>query len=979
MLALPNVGIGDARRIAVCRCFFFEENAVKMLSRILTACVIACLAAGPVNVAAAQPVIPSLVAQNVTTGAVAGSVSDESGAPIAGASVALNGPAHYHTTTDGKGAFTFAGVTPGIYTIAVTKAGYESANQNDLAVVPGGTEHVAVRISLRTFTSLRTIASVRVNGRGTINTSPASVNVVTTQDFQDQSQQQVTRVLSQIPGVQISFPSNSANAAAPGAITVPNIRDAESYETASLIDGHPISVGQYGDNVTTFLNAYMLGSVETIKGPGADSPVINNAVGGTVNFRTKDPTLTATPTVTAGIDSHGGTFSNFGISDTLGRLGFVVDIATLNEASPLNGKSVYYDPGAAFNSFTYNGATFNDNASSTPVGNTASNLNTQYPLVACCYTLLGNLDQTAELLKFRYKFSSATTATVSYLGSQSTSDQNANTSDFIPSQFVPGAGYSGALPAGGLNVSNISPGSYSGEFNNEPIFQAEVSTTLGPDAVLARFYHATISRYQYQGTSALSNDFQNVTLYGTTTDTNGNPYTFNGQRASVGFPDFYQEPELDRLSGETVEYQHPFGQDTVSVTADRTYAQTSDYSVFAGPFYSFNLPPGTDQTLTTYSLRGHFFLGKKTEATVADYLNTFTGSFPNGCPAGCNTYAAAVLGQGVNFASLSYAHNDPRLGLVFRPNPNAAVRFALGSGIVPPFSGLLNAVPSNPQVDASNLFALQTANNGGIRPETSFGYDLGGDVRLHGSTTLSGDIYLTNLYNRFFSQTVATGEVCSTATPCIGSGGGSVTTGNIPIFSQTNANISNARFEGIEATLKHEPQYGLGYQVEGSLQRGYFYNLPPNFYCSTPGPCTPANYDQNLNIIAGQNTNGLPVGFYNISYNGNMRIPYFQGNAEISYTFKNDAYLLFGETVYGKNNSLNEPAFGLAYATLRYPVTKALALQVSGDNIFNAYPGYLPILGGGVAIPLANGQTAATTGNVLGPATYRFSLTYGLP
>ncbi len=953
---------------------------MKRISRILAAFAIAAIAAGPVSAAAATNPAPAVLAQTATTGVVSGSVRDGVGAPIPGASVALSGPQRYATTTDAKGDFAFGTVTPGIYSVVVTKAGYDTANQSDIAVLGDETQHLAVRMNRNTFSSLRTIATVRVNGHGTINTSAASVNVTSAQDFQDQSATQVTRVMSQIPGVQISFPSNSANAAAPGAITVPNIRDAESYETASLIDGHPISVGQYGDNVTTFLNSFMFGSVEVIKGPGADSPVINNAVGGTSNFRTKDPPLTAAPDVVAGVDNRGGTFSNFGLSDTLGRLGFVVDVATLNDPSALNGKEVYYDPGAAFGAFAYNGATFNDNSISNQLSPTASFAPNQYPLVACCYQLMGNLDQTAELLKFRYKFSPATTATVSYLGSQSYSDQNGNTSDFINSQFIPGAGYTGSLKSGALQVANLYPGSVSGEFTNEPIFQAEVSTTLGQDSVLARFYHATILRYQFQGANLLANDFQNVTLYGTNSDSNGNNYVFNGQPASLGYNDYYREPELDKLAGGTFEYVHPIGDGTLTFSADRTYAQSSDYSEFSGPFYSFNLPPGTDQTLSTYMLRGHFYLGNKLEATLSDYANTFRSLYPNGCAGGnCNTYQAAVLGNGVNFGTATYSHNDPRAGFVFRPTSNSSVRLALGSGIVPPFSGLLNLVPSTPSYDATNGVALETANNGAIKPETSFGYDFGGDLRFKDGTTASADVYLTNLYNRFFSQTIATGQTCSVATPCVSAGGGNVTNG-APIYSQTNTNISNARFEGVELTVKRQPEVGLGYEVAGSLQRGYFYDLPPNFYCSIPTQaCTPANYDQNLNIISGQNTNGLPVGFYNISYNGNMRIPYFQGNAQISYSFKNGAYLMLGETLYGKNNSLNEPPFGIGYATVRYPITKMLAFQVSGDNIFNAWPGYLPIYGGGVAIPLATGQTAATTGNVLGPATYRFSLNYTMP
>ena len=105
-----------------------------------------------------------------------------------------------------------------------------------------------------------------------------------------------------------------------------------------------------------------------------------------------------------------------------------------------------------------------------------------------------------------------------------------------------------------------------------------------------------------------------------------------------------------------------------------------------------------------------------------------------------------------------------------------------------------------------------------------------------------------------------------------------------------------------------------------------------------------------------------------------MRIPYSQGYGEVSYTLKGGAYASFGETYFGHNNSLNEPAFGIAHATLRAPVGQYWSLQLSGDNIFRAYPGFLPIYGGGVPIPLVGGGSAATVGNVLGPPTYSLIL-----
>ncbi len=909
-----------------------------------------------------------------TAASITGTVTDTSSAPIADAAVVLRGPSTYRTITDQKGAFTVTSVTPGLYAMTVSKSGFTTAVENDVIALSGQTQTFSVRLGPATFSSLETIATVRATGRGAMNTSPASVNVVTSEAFADQGQPQVTRVLSQVPGVQISFPSNSSNAASPGSITIPNIRGATSYETASLIDGHPISVGQYGDNVTTFLNTFMFSSAEVIKGPGASSPVVNNAIGGTTNFRTKNPTLTPVADFQIGVDNHGGTLSNLGFSNTTGKLGFVIDLATNNSASALNGKQVYYDP----TNGQLNGGTLQGNAASTTLPGTISSITTQYPLVACCYSLAGNLDQVAELLKFRYQFSPVTQATVSYLGGFSSSDQNGNTSDFTNAVFVPGdPAYSGALAPGPLQVSNIFPGAINAETNNEPIFQAETSTAIGKDTLLLRYYNASIERYQYQGTNLNAPDFNNVNLYGVSSGSGNINATFNGLHTPVGFNDYYEEPEQDKLSGGSVQYQHPLGENLVSVSVDRTVSQSVDYSVFnvpAAPTYSFNLPPGTWQMLTTYLVRGDFYLTPRLQATLSNYVNTYSSTYPIACPTGgCNTEAAAVHGSGVTFATTRNTHDDPRFAFVFRPNPRTSLRFAAGSSIAPPFLGLLNQITSTPAYDSTNQVATEGQSNGNLRPETGFGYDAGADVRFKDpSIVFSGDVYLTNLYNRFFAQTVDTGLVCGAANPCTGGA-----PDGTPILNSTNVNISNARFEGLELSLRRTPEFGFGFALSGALQRGYYYNLPPNFYCSVPRTgCTP---DQNLNVLDGQNVNGVGVGVGGLSYNGNMRIPYAQGDAEFSYTLRNGAYAMIGETYYGHNNSLNEPAFGIGYATLRYPLSQSLSLQLSGDNIFNAYPGYLPIYGGGVPIPLFGGQSAATVGNVLGPATYRLMLSTRLP
>lgn len=932
-------------------------------------------------VATASPILAAT--PGVSDTAITGVVSDETGAPVAGASVMLRGPATYATHTDATGHFALSHVPPARYTLSLRKPGYDAAIEPNIVAFSGEPISLTVRMTRRTFSSLRRIASIQVVGSRQINATAASEQIVTPQTFVDQGQPQMTRVLSQVPGEQISYPSTDANAAAPGAITVPNIRGAASYETASLIDGHPIAVGQYGDNVTTFLNTFMFGSVEVIKGPGADSPVDNNAIGGTTNFITKDPTSTPEVNLVAGIDSHGGTIANMSFSNTVGRLGFLFAYATFDEPSAINGYSVYYDPSGGL----YNGLPLQGTTAKTNVGGTASRLTTNYSLLACCYRLQGELDNHAELAKLHYKLSSATNASLTFLGGQSATDKNANAGSLIASTFAPGPGYKGSLAPGPVLVAhNVNPGTYWGETDIEPIFQAQVSTTLGRDSFLARYYHAAITRFQFQGGQNPDvPDFNTVALYGTSSGSGSVNRTFSGTTTPVGYFDYSQEPQADRLSGASFEYDHPMGDDLLSLSANRVFAQSSDYTAtpnFPGVYYSANLPPGTSQILTTYRANLHVYLNPKLLATLTDYYNTYRSTYPASCANNnCNTYAAAALGQGVAFDTLNDQHQDPRAALVYRPTAAASIRLSAGSAIAPPFMGLLNLVASPPTYSAQDGVAVESYSNGAIAPETAFGYDLGGDLRLRDNVTIvSGDAYLTNLYNRFFSQTSFTGQTCDTV-KCQTGGSSDIPPGT-PIVRQINGNVSNARFEGIELSVRHDPTVGFGFDLAGDLQRGYYYALPPYFYCVKPAAgCV---QDTNINIIPGENINGVGVGSPingQISYNANMRLPYSQGFAQLTYTTRGGLRAAVGATYFGYNNSLNEPAFAIASAALRVPLTPALSVQVTGDNLFNAYSGLMPIYGGGVAIPVAGSKagtfaSAATEGNVLGPATYRFMLIY---
>lgn len=954
---------------------------------------------------------PSLVAQatSATTGGVSGTVRDETGAPVAGASITVRGAGTYHTVSDSHGAFAIDNIAPGLYVFTVQKPGYDTATESDFAVFSGEVEKLNVAIHAQTFTSLRTIATVRSRAAGTFNTSTASVDVVTAQTFQDQADPQVDRVLNQIPGVQISLPSDDANGASLGAVTFPNVRGALSFETATLIDGHPLATASFGDYVSTYLNSYMLGSIEVIKGPGAMAPEVNGAIGGTVNFRTKDPTLDFTPDYTFGYTSTGGTFFNFGFTGTSGRLGYVAEVAGYDDPSALNGKQVWFDPtsgdsdgivGSPGNGQGYQLGTVSQGKSVIP--GTASYVYNQYPLVACCYSILGDYDNTSELLKLRYKFSGATTATLTYLGGQTTADENGDNSALTPSVFTPGASYTGSALAvnSPLLVSNVyASGQPVLTHNNEPIFEGEVRTLLGNDTLLGRFYHAGIVRVAQQGLGLDVPTVLDEKLYGVGSNAQGQNVTYNGTLTPVYYYDYFLENETDKLTGYSFEYDHPFSStNDLTASFDTSTTNSTDYEIesnawydttggkigtTAAPYYaSTDLPNGSTQTNGTFLLRDTDNITDRLSGILSLYENTYQSTYAyanSACSEG--NAACAYNSPDYQFRTSNSDHFDQRLGLTYRLNQNAILRLAAGSAIAPPYLYILSQRNGTVSVASGGSYASVTLNAGTLKPETASEIDLGADVRIpKPSLYLSGDVYQSNLFNHFVDQTESIGT-CDNNLYNVNCGTGN---GTATLFASRYINVSNSRYQGAELSIKRVVDNGLNFSLSGAVQHAYAYNLPKCFYGSA-GNC---GYYSNLGIIPGENFTGPytsgEVSGYGYGGFANQNIPYFQGNAEISYHWASGIYASFGSTFYGKNNSFNEPPFTISYATVRVPLSDTLSLQVSGSNIFNTLDAYFPIIGGGVDIPLAgspvlNGvhlpaQTASTA-NVLGPATYRFVLT----
>jgi hypothetical protein len=896
-----------------------------------------------------------------------GRVTDAQGTPLANVSVAAvteNGRPAQTTLTGPDGRYTLTIPDAAEADITVVKPGYRAATESNVVLAREAGSVLDVTLEAATLGTLQDIGHVSTTSRSAgLNTSAAAAVILPQAAFLDQGFVQPQRVLDQTPGIVTSH-TGTGNNAAFGNVESTNIRGSLDYEKATLVDGHPLANGKNGDYVTSFIDNFVFETVELIKGPGANAPEINYGIGGTINFRTLEPTRRPAGSLTFGTDSYGGQFSNVRATGTLGKFSYAFDYAIDGSQGPLhstptyvtlpNGSSVAGIAGTV--SGTASGTALNGVGSATafPIANAQNTPGNAFAsLVGCCQNVSSPYLDRVELTKLRYALSPATTATVTYLGEQARYDIDGGSLVQLPATFAPGASYVGNLPAGALLLNNATSLPQSKQlYDSEPLFATELRTAIGADTLIARYYIASRDRVQTNGTT---NPSAAVTvplqLAGTAT-IGGTTQTFNGGTYNVVIPAanaYFNSVDIDHQRGTTLEYDHVAGPNVYTLAYDRDTSNTESRQLLGGavPVNSVSVAPGSQQTFATFLARASFAFGDRLSATFANYYNTYRSTYDNALDANGNFL----------FATTTRYHDDPRIGITYRANADTALRFSAGSAVAPAYLGLLTTVTTAPVVAGNGTYATQTQNAGGLLPETSFGYDLGGDFRIGRDSVVVVDGYLTNLRNQFLTATSV-----STYTPP-----GTATA--IPLYISANGNLANSRFEGLEAALRHDPALGFGYSVQADLQKAYPYNVSPAIYATQAGALV-----TNLAVVPGANFFGTSTGFNGVSNKG---APYAQAYAGIHVRLPHGAYLGGGLTYYGTNNSFNLPAFTLANASVRAPLfgSATTLAQVSVDNIFNTFAN--PYITGyvGTAAPLVNGKVGLVNANTAGPRVVRLMIT----
>jgi len=853
--------------------------------------------------------------------AISGTVTNEvTKKPVVDAVIRFTGPETVQVTSAKDGSFTTT-LAPGLYRVSASAKGYQVATETSLTVVNQALK-VAVQLSP---VNLKEIGRVTV---GTdphpFNVTPAAVDRITAEEIRDQGQIGIARFLNEIPGVvtipAVSPATNSLFSTKPLSNPINpvgvSIRGAQPYQSLSLYDGHrlitnPDVTGTAGAFNFANLDPYAFLSMDVIRGPGAASPQINNAIGGLVNVEPGVPTGPPSLNVSIGTDGLGGINTHYAfVGETPNKrvgIGFVASSQTspgqVYAGFPLAAPSTF----SGYNSLNgqpYSCPAFGANACTSRVvllppsvqGFAPAN-NVTKAIMCCFYSNTPdfyNIQQRS--VNFKYDVAPTVQVRLRYwLNNQS----DVYTQAPQPYTFSAPAGYTGPYQNGYTFFGSAGP--YTDPFHElDWFYEYDVRARIGAGSF--RWSYASNESQQ------IFNHNVNAPSMGVTYDglaiVNGTPTVLNNQSAQLSAPNNPQSGWYWHLAHDFVgELTYPFGSATyVSLSYDSSLQRQALQVI--SPTFTSNGFQGFQERFDTVRLR--------VDNIINDRLRSIVSLYSNG-------YHYHVVdptdSTGKRFVDTYAPYTAPRLGLEWQPSADVAVRVSTGAGISPidftDFAGSNTAIFPEPSA-ANPQYYFQVINNTSLKPETSWGEDVGASYRLPDRrSTLSLDIYHTLLHNQF-AQTISP----------IGLFNG------LPLYAAEVFNLGQSRYYGLEFAYAVTPPTGLFFNLQGSFQRAYTYNLPPGFYNNVlSGPNSINN-----GIIPYANFDGEGAGA-----SGPARVPYSQGFASIGWRGEHGHRIAFNATYNGPNNGYYRPAFFVFDVNGGMNISKNVSLNLALANITNIY------------------------------------------
>ena len=135
------------------------------------------------------------------TASVSGTITDQSGGAVPGATVTLTGPGGTASTTSGpRGEYSFANLANGTYRIAVTLSGF-APNTRDVIVSGANVEVPVISLALGNFTDTIVVSATKSDAA--LIDAPATMSVVTSEVLASTAAQNYGDLLRSLPGVNV--------------------------------------------------------------------------------------------------------------------------------------------------------------------------------------------------------------------------------------------------------------------------------------------------------------------------------------------------------------------------------------------------------------------------------------------------------------------------------------------------------------------------------------------------------------------------------------------------------------------------------------------------------------------------------------------------------------------------------------------------------------------------------------------------------
>lgn len=868
----------------------------------LTLCTVSLL------MAAIQPafsqIAPGATQSAAQTANITGRVTGNDGAPIAGADIELTGSARRSTKSDERGTFAFTSVSWGTYQIAARFRG-RTVSRNNITL----NNDISVTIAFPPESELRTIGRVSTSNAGVhINTSSSSVDSISPSDAAFQGEGTWKHVFDQIPGVATS--GNESNGlsgvtsvvGSPLAPVILSLNGALPYETSTTLDGMPLqgisstlSAGGGVDLSTLPLNAFS--TADVVRGPGANAPSIVDSVGGSFVLHTLGAVNANHFEFSASNDPYGGSIENAKIALRFGKLSATLVYGINNSPGPLGTKPVLggLSTPTAINGQVVNLPTATYNVNGCGIANSyCSTTNTLLYSSIPQSTAWTAHNGAVDLV---YDVTPAITAEAFHAASSAMQSAQYG---FFPVSFAPSSNvpaYSGSIqpsPAGQTNYALMQTQGLAMDSQASSLFEEKVTASIGAGVLrLAALQYYSYNSEPYSPQNPPSGEY---TLWGTANvGTPGTTTVYNGTPASLLFPNEYLSSTNNSISRDILaSYATQIGSSSsVGVSYVKSYYDSPGAGAlyFSGaPLFTFS--QGSDIAESTSEIRTHI------NTDIGDKLSLgLSWYFAHG------DYHVPGL-NAVGYTDVSFPYNAPRFGAVWKASPDVALRASAGGGYALPV--LYNLTGSS--LTCQPTLCNESIANPNIKPEESFGYDIGSDVRLHRDTLLSADLYLTNLYGQFFDSYAES------------------TYNGLPLFISQFANLGTSRMEGVNLTAKHDVASGYYWNADLGLTRAYVVSVPSALYDNPTVPCIKC---ANQSIVPGLN--------FNSSAGYLATVPYATASAGFGYRWSPGRSIDLQSNYYGNNNAYFEPAFVGLNAHIAYAFNKRISLLATFKNITGAY------------------------------------------